>query len=175
MPDGAVSLASTSASSLIRGDYSLDVGHLEHKLLAVPLDEQGDRAGPLAQACGRREAAGQEIPLLRLGRVGHVVVFGRGQLLLDLVEVAEEVGRRVGAAGHVGVGAELDQVLQGLAGPVEHVADLQAPGLPQLVAQLQAVRPPAARPRRRGRRWPPARRRPDARPGCHPETASGAM
>ncbi len=72
-------------------------GHLEHVFLALPLHEQDDRAGPLADAADDLVAAGDQLAGLGLGRVVDVVVVGGGQLVLDVVQLAQEIDDRAGA------------------------------------------------------------------------------
>ena len=64
-------------------------------------------------------------------------MVGRGQLGLDLVEIAEKIDRRVHAAGDLGMGAKLDEILQRQAGAVQDRADLQTPRLAQPVGELE--------------------------------------
>ena len=115
-------------------------GHLEHVFLALPLHEQDDRAGPLADAADDLVAARDQLAGLGLRRVVHVVVVGGGQLVLHVVQLTQEIDDRAGArSGTSGCGAVLDQVLKFLARTVQDGADLEALGLAELVAQFQAV------------------------------------
>ena len=114
-------------------------GHLEDILPAAALDEQPHRAGSLPEPLDDGEPARQQIALLGPRRVFDAVLLRGGQLVFDLVEPVEEVGRRLGAVGHVRVGAELDQVVEVGAGAVQDGADLEAAGLAEPVAQLDPV------------------------------------
>jgi hypothetical protein len=68
------------------------VRRLEHILLTVPGDEERDRARASAEPLDDGEVAGEEVALLGLLRVGDVIVLGRGELVLDQVELLEELG-----------------------------------------------------------------------------------
>ena len=65
--------------------------HLEHQLLIIPRDQQGNGTGTGAETLLHNQAARQPVAHLGLSRVVDHVVFGVEQLLLDLVEVFEEV------------------------------------------------------------------------------------
>ena len=114
-------------------------GSLEDELLTVTLDEQGDRAGALAKALQYCEVPWQPVSFLRAGGVFDEVLFRGRQLIFHVIQAAQKVGHRVDAACDFRVRAVLNEELQILAGPVQDRADLQALGLAQLVAQLQAV------------------------------------
>ena len=115
------------------------IRRLENEMVIVLRDEQSHRASALSQTSDNAITTGQEVPDLRLGWVGDIVVIGRSQLRFDFVELPEEFDCRVSAIGNLGMGAELDQVLQGLPGAVQNGADLQALRLSQAIAQLQGV------------------------------------
>ena len=63
---------------------------LEHVVLPAALDQQGDRAGALPKTLEDGESAGEQISLLCLCRVEDVLMLGRGELVLDDIEVVPE-------------------------------------------------------------------------------------
>jgi hypothetical protein len=114
-------------------------GHLEHGLLvAVALaHQQHVGGGALAEPLDHLEAALQVVAPLGLRRVHGGLRLGGRQLLLHLVQVIQELVRGLDAAAHVRLGAEANQLLQGLPHAVQGVGDAQAAPGPQALDQLQ--------------------------------------
>ena len=67
-----------------------------------------------------------------------MALWGR-QLIFDQFQRLQELGDRAGSAGDLGMGGELDKVLQVHTGPVQYRADLQATGFTQPRAEFCAA------------------------------------
>ena len=100
-------------------------GDLENELFARPVigapagDEQGRRAGALADPTLDLETAGEDVAGDGLGGVLGIFLYGARELVFGVVEERKEVGDRVEAVGDVGVGGVLDQFAERLVGTVE--------------------------------------------------------
>ena len=66
-------------------------GNLEHILLTVTLDQEGHRAGPLAEASDDCKAPWQEIALLCARWILNKFVLRGGQLLFDFIQITQKV------------------------------------------------------------------------------------
>ena len=105
----------------------------------LTLDQEGHRAGPLAEASDDCKAPWQEIALLRTRWILNKFVLRGGQLLFDFVQITQKVHDCVDTTGNFWMGAVLDEELQFFIRAIEHRTDLQPSGFTQLVAQLQAL------------------------------------
>ena len=139
-------------------------GDLEDQFLAVPLDQQGHRAGPGPSRCLTTKPPGSLSSIWAC--VGSSTTSCSGLESAPARPRRDTPGiREPSRAGCVtsGMGAALNQVLEVLAGAVEDRTDLQPLGLAEFLAQFQGVGWPAAGRRTGGRRSRPARRCPGAR------------
>ena len=71
-----------NASVLLRVTCSL-----EYVLLAIALDQQGDGTGALPKTLENGESVGKEVSFLGLRWVEDILMFGRGEFVLDGIEV----------------------------------------------------------------------------------------
>ena len=101
-------------------------GDLQHELLVAAAGQQGDAGGPLAEEPLDDEAALDAVAGPGRRRVDLGPGVGRRQLVLDVVEQLEEVGRGRHPGVDVGVGAPADQLLQLGPGAVEDRREPQA-------------------------------------------------
>jgi hypothetical protein len=120
-------------------------GDLEDELFARPAslaaagDEQGRRAGALADPPLDLEAAGKDVAGDGLGGVVGVFLDGARELVFGVVEQREEVGDGLEAVRDVGVGGVLDQFAERLVGAVEDGGQLQPAARAERRGEFDAV------------------------------------
>ena len=120
-------------------------GDLENELFARPVigapagDEQGRRAGALADPTLDLETAGEDVAGDGLGGVLGIFLYGARELVFGVVEERKEVGDSVEAVGDVGVGGVLDQFAERLVGTVEDCRQQQAAARADGRGQFDAV------------------------------------
>jgi hypothetical protein len=119
---------------------------LEHLLLALVVHEQCERRRALSDPLLDDDAVQKGIVRFRPGGVGDdaLLELGCRDLVLELLQLIEEIRNRVEPPGYLGVGAELDQILEGLLRPVDHGGDLRALASRSFSPSSQKVRAGAA-------------------------------
>ena len=98
--------------------------------------QQGHAGRAFAEAFFDHKAAGQTVIGARLKRIDDVFRRWRGELVLDVLQEVEELTHRGQAVFDRGAGAELDEILQFLSGPVHDLGNAQAMAETAFLVQL---------------------------------------
>ena len=117
-------------------------GHLEDQRLvaAIRAHQQRVAGRTAAHALDDGEATLDAVVNAGLAGVGGGLGVGRGQLVLDPVQIVQKTADAVVAGQHIGLGGVLHQLVQAQAAAVQHIGQAQALVLAQLGGQLDRGR-----------------------------------